>query len=155
MVMERLPNAELSIVGHNAPGCDVRGVSVVGPVADLAELLNSVRVNLAPLRYGAGMKSKVAAGLAAGLPTVTTEVGAEGFSRLSDLAPIIAESTAGFADAVVSLLVDDALWEAAASASLEEAHRSCGPGAVKETATFISDLVRKKPNANRVTERRR
>ena len=46
------------------------------PAAD-----SSSRVMVAPLRYGAGMKGKVTQSLAAGLPVVTTTIGAEGLGR--------------------------------------------------------------------------
>ena len=40
--------------------------------------MEKYRVNLAPLRYGAGIKGKIADGWQFGTPCVTTWVGAEG-----------------------------------------------------------------------------
>ena len=41
-------------------------------------MLDHARVMVAPLNWGAGLKGKVTQALAAGLPVVTTPIGAEG-----------------------------------------------------------------------------
>ena len=54
------------------------GVEVTGWVPETEPYLASHRLSVAPLRFGAGMKGKVGEALAAGLPVVTTSIGAEG-----------------------------------------------------------------------------
>jgi hypothetical protein len=46
------------------------GVLALGQVAELAEVFDRVRLTVAPLRYGAGVKGKVLDSLAAGVPCV-------------------------------------------------------------------------------------
>ncbi len=53
-------------------------VLVLGHVASPAELFAQVRLTVAPLRYGAGVKGKVLASLGAGLACAMTPVAAEG-----------------------------------------------------------------------------
>jgi glycosyltransferase involved in cell wall biosynthesis len=66
-------------------------------------------VAIAPLRFGAGMKGKVAEALRFGVPVVTTPVGAQGLEGAA-AAMSIAGSAKAFADHVVALLCSDDLW---------------------------------------------
>ncbi|MGC8475665.1 MAG: Hint domain-containing protein, partial [Acetobacteraceae bacterium] len=53
-------------------------IQVLGPLARLDGLFEMIRLTVAPLRFGAGIKGKVLASLAAGLPCAMTPVAAEG-----------------------------------------------------------------------------
>jgi glycosyltransferase involved in cell wall biosynthesis len=106
----------VAIVGTNPPPvvqelAEVDGVEVTGFVEDLAPYFERFRVMAAPLLYGAGVKGKVTQSLAAGLPVVTTPVGAEGLGAQSGRDLMIAEDDASFAAAVAEVCDDDALWE--------------------------------------------
>jgi glycosyltransferase involved in cell wall biosynthesis len=59
-------------------------VTALGYVPDMGELLAAADVALNPVPYGSGSNVKVAEYLAAGLPVVSTPVGARGFERWSD-----------------------------------------------------------------------
>jgi GT2 family glycosyltransferase len=86
-------------------------VQVVGYVSDdaLASLYDSARVAVAPLRYGAGVKSKVVEPLARGVPLVTTWVGAQGLPGV-DACCAVQDDPRAFADAAIRLLRDDVEW---------------------------------------------
>jgi glycosyltransferase involved in cell wall biosynthesis len=45
---------------------------------ELYKLMNQCRINIAPIRYGAGSKGKIAHSLAHCLPTISTDIGTEG-----------------------------------------------------------------------------
>jgi glycosyltransferase involved in cell wall biosynthesis len=81
-VRERDPKIECLLIGDGLPeGVRQRcgdGVVALGPVMDLAEIFDRVRLTVAPLRFGAGVKGKVIDSLAAGVPCVMTPIGAEG-----------------------------------------------------------------------------
>jgi glycosyltransferase involved in cell wall biosynthesis len=115
-VRRRVPDAQCRIVGGGAPESLERlmaltpNVTALGWVADLEPVLDSSRVSLAPLRYGAGMKGKVGEALAAGLPVVTTAIGAEGMGLVDGEHLRVADDADAIAEAVAALLVDDALW---------------------------------------------
>ena len=51
---------------------------VFGPAENSIETLRSYRALLAPIRFGAGIKGKIADAWSAGIPVVTTPIGAEG-----------------------------------------------------------------------------
>ena len=107
--------ASLSIVGPDAPpevvALAAGDVQVTGWVEDLDPLLDRARVAVAPLRYGAGMKGKVTQSLAAGLPVVTTSVGAEGLGAESGRDLLVADDDRAFVRAVAELHRDAELWE--------------------------------------------
>ncbi|NDG85749.1 MAG: glycosyltransferase, partial [Proteobacteria bacterium] len=68
------PSAEFMDWNRNSAS----GIRVHGAARDLDEVFAKARVNLAPLRFGAGVKGKILEGFRYGLPVVTTSVGAEG-----------------------------------------------------------------------------
>ena len=105
---------KLKVVGPNFPD-RLRsnlpdGVEVLGFVQDLGELLETVRLTVAPLRYGAGTKGKIGTSLAHGVPCVTTSLGAEGMGLIDGEDALIADEPEAFAAAVVRLYEDEALW---------------------------------------------
>ena len=114
LVRRRLPQVVLDVVGPDAPE-EVRclaspAVRVVGHVARLEPLLDERRISVAPLRWGGGMKGKVAEAMSRGLPVVTTAAGAEGMDLRDGDSACIADSPEAFAGAVVRLYTDEALW---------------------------------------------
>ncbi len=115
LIRERLPNVRVRIVGAGAPG-PIRalasdGIEIAGQVPDLRPDLESARVSLAPLRYGAGVKGKVGEAMAFGLPVVTTTVGAEGMGIEPGRHALVADDPRAFADAIVEAHERRELWK--------------------------------------------
>lgn len=83
-MQEELPEAKLNIYGAYPPEAVMnmhdpeRGFFVHGWAPDLAEVMSTTRVLLAPLRFGAGLKGKVIEALNYGTVVVGTPVAAEG-----------------------------------------------------------------------------
>lgn len=114
ILWEAMPELELQIIGANPTPAvrELQGprVNVVGFVPDPAEHLSRARVHVHPLRLGAGIKLKLIDTMAAGLPFVTTPVGAEGLG-LGDLEDVlVADDTAGLARLALDLYDDASLW---------------------------------------------
>ncbi|PYO16678.1 MAG: glycosyl transferase family 2 [Gemmatimonadetes bacterium] len=113
-VRERLPHVVFTVIGAHVPphlerlGDD--GVQFAGPVADIRPHFAAARLSVAPLRYGAGIKGKINTSLAFGVPVVTTTVGAEGMELHHADNILIADAPEAFAEAVVALHSDAALW---------------------------------------------
>mmetsp|Transcript_17967 Transcript_17967/g.30060 ORF Transcript_17967/g.30060 Transcript_17967/m.30060 type:complete len:463 (-) Transcript_17967:36-1424(-) len=86
LIRARLPTAEVDIYGAYPPkevmklSSAKEGFHVRGPVKDHINMLKKYRINLAPLRYGAGIKGKVSDGWYCGTPAVSTPIGAEGMT---------------------------------------------------------------------------
>jgi O-antigen biosynthesis protein len=126
-----LPDATLTIVGGKAPpevqALASPGIDVAGWVPDIGPLLRESHVMVAPLRYGAGMKGKVTQSLAAGLPVVTSRVGAEGLDAEDGRELLLADDTKQFADRVVQLHCDDELWCTLSANGQALVERLCSP----------------------------
>ena len=119
-VRARVPGYRLRVVGRGDPGAirrDDPSVLWVGAVEDLAAALRAGRVGVAPIVSGTGMRGKLNQYAAAFRPVVSTRLGAEGLPYTDGKDILIADSGAAFADAVVRLLGDDALWRRLASAA--------------------------------------
>lgn len=137
-VVAAIPRATLSIIGSD-PTRAVRalarpGIKVRANVSDseLSEAYQRARVAVVPLRCGAGVKLKVVEALRAGIPLVTTSVGAQGLPGLFSIASI--EDNAGhFAEAVITLLHDDALWETRCARQTDFARQRFSAQAVRES----------------------
>jgi glycosyltransferase involved in cell wall biosynthesis len=88
-------------------------------VQDVEPLLESARMVVVPVRFGAGIKGKVTQALAAGLPVVTTTVGAEGLAATDGSSMLIADTAEGLAERIVMVARDDALWQTLSDAGRE------------------------------------
>jgi len=120
---EEHPDVSLNVVGADM-GDSVRAlegprVRIVGYVEDPADWLSRARVHVNPMRYGAGLKQKFLDSLAAGLPFVTTTVGAEGFPLGALRDSLVADDPARLARAIGRLYTDRAEWERAQAHLLE------------------------------------
>ena len=93
-------------------------VRVLGPVDDLGAVLEEVRLTVAPLRFGAGIKGKVLDSLAAGVPIVGTGMAAEGLDLPSALRDCIADDAAALARRIVQVHGNEAVHQGLAHAGL-------------------------------------
>ena len=140
-----LPKAALHIVGPNGTESQrqliVKHKSVVdlGWVDELPELMSQYRINLAPLRFGAGLKGKIMQSLGLGLPTVSSTIGAEGLftNTIPELEP--AQNADEFINKAIKLYTDEQYWQQAKIQGIEcmKQHFSLGPS----IARFNKDLL--------------
>lgn len=105
------PDAQVSIVGAEPPE-ELRAlagplVQVMGHVPDLAQSYAEARVSVNPLRFGAGVKGKIVASLAAGLPVVTTRIGNEGIQLQNGVEALIGDTAEAIVAHIAALLDDD------------------------------------------------
>lgn len=120
----------LRVVGSGSPmfadGWAARSpdVQVAGWVPSLDDELRASRVFLAPLRFGAGTKGKIASAIAHGLPTVTTSIGAEGVDRHVGSVLHVADDPDEIAAVVAQLMTDDQVWRAAIAKTIQAAKGS-------------------------------
>src|SRR4030095_15342462 len=109
-----LPGVVTYIVGSNVPG-HVRALAaedfvVTGYVPDVTPYFTGCRVSICPLRYGAGVKGKINLAMSYGLPVVATTPSVEGMSLVPERDVLVADGAAAFAEAIVRLYHDEALW---------------------------------------------
>jgi glycosyltransferase involved in cell wall biosynthesis len=110
---EKVPDARLVLVGRQ-PAPDVRGlarlegVTVAADVPDVRPYMAQAAVLAVPLLAGGGTRLKILEAFAAGLPVVSTAVGAEGIAA-QDGRHLVLASPDDFAGALARLLGDPAL----------------------------------------------
>jgi GT2 family glycosyltransferase/glycosyltransferase involved in cell wall biosynthesis len=154
LIAARAPEALTLVTGGNPPDEVLRlrsaGVRVVGYVDDLAATYASARVAIAPIRFGAGVKIKTIEALQHGVPVVATTTGAEGIELDEAEAVAIHDDPAGFADAVVRLLRDEAAWARAHAAACRQAVRwRTAPH--RSWRDILDDVVARKASAAAVS----
>lgn len=121
LIKKELPKAKLHIYGAYLPQQinemhkPAEGFFVHGWLKELDTMLQKVRINLAPLRFGAGIKGKVIAGMQNGTPTITTAIGAEGIPN----ATITYDEPIEFAKKAVLLYTIKKQWKANQQQNLE------------------------------------
>lgn len=129
LVLSQHPDMTVTIVGSHmpdalkamaGPGVDMRGF-----VPDIDPLLKSVRVSIAPLRYGAGVKGKINQAMAWGIPVVATPMAAEGMELVEgEQILVVAENAQDFANAIARLYFDEALWNRLSAGGRENVERN-------------------------------
>jgi glycosyltransferase involved in cell wall biosynthesis len=124
LIRQRLPGATFMIAGRSPDARVLKaaqgltGVFISGTVEDVRPYLWGSKISIVPIRIGSGTRLKIYECMAAGVPVVSTTVGAEGL-RYEDGADIVIEDDpAGFADACVRLLTEDAARRTIANSGL-------------------------------------
>lgn len=118
-IRQALPQAQLHVLGAYPPPKasalhnPQQGFHVLGWVDDALAFMTQARVCLAPLRFGAGIKGKLADAMLCGTPNVTTSIGCEGMCDELQWAGAIAQDTDGFASAAISLYQNASAWQEA------------------------------------------
>ena len=122
------PSLVLHVVGDDVPpalrALDGRdGIRIHGHVPELAPLMEGVRVAVAPLRFGAGVKGKINLSMAHGQPVVATSCAVEAMHLRDGEDVLVADDAEAFAEAVVRLHDDEALWTRLATQGRENVAR--------------------------------
>jgi polysaccharide biosynthesis protein PslH len=138
-IQQQVPGATLAIVGRN-PSAKVRslhnpeaGVVVTGSVPDVRPYLASAAVFIVPLRVGGGTRLKIFEGMAMGLPTVSTTIGAEGLQLVDGEHLQLADTADTFAAACTALLADTAAATALATRGQSYVRTTCSWDGVSRT----------------------
>lgn len=92
---------------------------VHGFVEDIDAALQSTRVLLAPLQFGAGLKGKVIDALRNGTPSVLSSVAAEGIFKEGDQCSCIADDPVVFIEKSIELYTNQNLWSSVQSKGFE------------------------------------
>jgi glycosyltransferase involved in cell wall biosynthesis len=110
-VRAALPDVQVFIVGHRPPPDIVAlgerpGVVVTGSVDDVRPWMARSWAQIVPLRLGGGTRLKIVEAMAAGLPVISTTVGAQGLEVRSGAQMVLADEPEDFARKTVALLQD-------------------------------------------------
>ena len=147
LIRKQLPKAEVYICGAYPPpkATDLHdektGFLVKGWVDDAIKVMQSTRVCLAPLRFGAGIKGKLAEAMLCSTPSVTTAIGIEGMETHLPWAGEITNDAKSIADAAVKLHQNVEVWHSASELGQRNAQLLFERrGHFSELATRLNDL---------------
>jgi len=116
LIKSQLPQANLHVYGaydnqairsmHNKKD----GFLLHGYVEDAFEVVNSSRVILAPLRFGAGLKGKLILAMQCGTPAAMSTIAAEGMFGSDQPNGIIEDDPSLFVKKCIDLYTQESLW---------------------------------------------
>jgi glycosyltransferase involved in cell wall biosynthesis len=109
LVLERRPEARLVVVGSDPPprhffSRDNHAIEMRGFVPDTREPLSRYAIFVCPILGGSGMRVKLLEAFAAGIPCVSTRLGAEGLATTDGEVCALADDPADFAEHIIDLL---------------------------------------------------
>ncbi len=112
LIRAKEARARLIVIGsdppprHSLPEADA--IELIGFVEDIHEALERYAVFVCPILSGSGVRVKLLEAFAAGIPVVSTKIGAEGLASLDGEICGLADDPAGFADRVVWAMAEPA-----------------------------------------------
>ncbi len=118
-VRRQLPQVELHIYGAylpdkvNAMHEPRSGFLIKGRTENLRQVMEGANVQLAPLRFGAGIKGKLIDSMRFGTPSVTTPIGAEGMHGSMPWNGFVSDELEGFVRDAVRLYEEKDVWQQA------------------------------------------
>lgn len=124
LVLKELPDAKLYIIGDKPP-TDItalasKSVIVTGFRPDVRPYFDEVKLSIAPLRYGAGVKGKINQSMAFGVPVVATSAAVEGMGLEDRRDVLVADAPTEFAAAVCELYENEELWQKISKNGIEK-----------------------------------
>jgi glycosyltransferase involved in cell wall biosynthesis len=137
LVSEHLHDAKFYIIGDKAPpevvALATETIIVAGLQTDVRPFFDGVKLSVAPLRFGAGVKGKINQSMAFGVPVVATSLAVEGMALQNGDDILVADEPEDFARAMVELYESEDLW-----------NRISENGIKKTRTLYSTDTARKK-----------
>ncbi len=143
-ITRQLPRARLTVVGrwNESVRASYAAASIcfAGFVDNLARVLGG-GILLVPLKIGSGIRTKILAALAQGVPVVTTPVGAEGLAVPEGCGCLVRSDPTEFANAAVELAQQPELWARVAASGLRAVVGTYSPESVRRRRNEIYSQV--------------
>ena len=106
----KLPPAILALNGSAPDGKGIVRIVVHGHVPQLRPLYARMRVSVAPLRWGAGVKGKVNTAHQLGVPVVCTSIAVDGMHATDGEHVLLGDTPAQLAASVLAAYYNESLW---------------------------------------------
>jgi GT2 family glycosyltransferase len=155
LVREHLSDAKFYIIGDKAPpevvALATDNVVVTGLQLDVQPFFESVKLSVAPLRYGAGIKGKINQSMGFGVPVVATSLAVEGIALTDREDILIADEPEDFARALIELYESEELWNRLSTNGIKAAKAHYSVSAVRKRLNrLLSDKHAKLPQGRRL-----
>tara|TARA_B110000240_G_C13433524_1_gene424820 strand:+ start:121 stop:1308 length:1188 start_codon:yes stop_codon:yes gene_type:complete len=115
-ILKKEPDTKLYIIGKDADNrivsrCENHdNILLTGFVENVEPFYKKARVFILPMRFGSGIKVKFLNALYRGIPTVSTDIGAEGLEVEHENEVLIANTDEEFTSQTLELLKNKTLW---------------------------------------------
>ena len=155
LVKEHLSDAKFYIIGDKTPpevvALATDNVIVAGLQPDVRPLFESVKLSVAPLRYGAGIKGKINLSMSFGVPVVATSLAVEGITLTDREDILIADEPENFARALIELYESEELWNRLSTNGIKITKAHYSVSAVRKRLNrLLSDKHAKLPQGRRL-----
>jgi GT2 family glycosyltransferase/glycosyltransferase involved in cell wall biosynthesis len=141
LIRSKRIGAKLHIIGSNMPKAFSRFASEdilpVGYVENLEAYMENIRLSVAPLRYGAGVKGKVGNSLRMGVPVVGTPIATEGMGLKPDVHVKVGSTAEALASALIAVYGDEAQWTQLSTAGREHVMKAFGTTAARTSLKSV------------------
>lgn len=143
LIEKKLPELVFHIIGSKAPKhikqLARENIVFHGFVEDIEPFMDEIRIAVAPLRYGAGVKGKINSSMSYGQPVVGTKIAVEGMFTQEGVDVLTAETPQQFADQILRLYNDEDLWNTLSKGGLENVQKHFSFDAAKQAIKQILD----------------
>ena len=155
LVRNRLRDAKFYIIGDKAPpevvALATEDVIVTGLQRDVRPFFESVKLSVAPLRWGAGVKGKINQSMGFGVPVVATSLAVEGMELIDHEDILIADEPKDFAHALIELYESEELWNRLSENGIKKTKaRYSVPAARKRLSHLFSNKHTKVPQERKL-----
>ncbi len=147
-IVEAVPDVALTIIGRNptakiAALADDPRITVTGAVPDVRPYFAESSVCVIPVRIGGGIKQKLLEAMVMGMPVVTNSFSKIGIPLKPGVHAVVEDDAEPFAEAVISLLGDQARCQALGSAAARfiRAHFSWDRSVTQLEAVYEQSIV--------------
>jgi len=141
LVSEQLRDAKFYIIGDKAPpeiaALATDRIVVAGLQKDVRPFFDSVKLSVAPLRFGAGVKGKINQSMAFGVPVVATSLAIEGMDLTDHEEILVADEPEDFARALIELYESEELWNRLSENGIRETRASYSTDTGSKTLEFL------------------
>ncbi len=144
-IRKRWPSFKFTIVGGNPPPAITRyradDTEITGYVADVRPYMWAASLFVVPLRMGGGTRFKIVEAMAAGVPVVSTRLGAEGIHVVDERELLLADEPDAFAAAVGKVFANPELAESLVRNGLSFVRRHFDWSVIGEKLNAILEAV--------------
>jgi len=153
LILKRQPAARLVVAGSDPPPLHVyaggsASLEMLGYVDDIRVPLSRYALFVCPVLGGSGVRVKLLEAFAAGIPVISTTVGAEGLAGKPGEFCALADNAAAFSELVLAFFADPRAAEAMAARARAEVEANWDMAAItRRLVESYRELVREKRSA--------
>ena len=141
LVSDDLRDAKFYIIGDKAPpevaSLATERIIVAGLQRDVRPFFDNVKLSIAPLRFGAGVKGKINQSMAFGVPVVATSLAVQGMDLADHEDILVADEPEDFARALIEVYESEELWNRLSENAIRKTRASYSADAASKTLEFL------------------